>query len=132
MLAFAPPLGIGVALAAIYLVPALALEPFRDAAVLWSHDVLQPDQWLLTNGAPPLDGMRLITLRVIAVIALPAAWLALRSRGFWPLYALAVCAIVAGLLPLFWDLPLVRSVQFPFRALPFAEFAFATALLCSC
>ena len=127
LLAFAPPLVLGVPLAAIYLVPALALEPFRDAAVLWSHDVLQPDHWLLTNWTPPLDGMRLISLKVIAVVALPAAFLALRRGAFWPLYALAVCAIVAGLLPLFWDLPLVRSVQFPFRALPFAEFGFATA-----
>ena len=34
LLAFAPPLAIGIALSAIYLVPALALEPYRDAAVL--------------------------------------------------------------------------------------------------
>jgi hypothetical protein len=129
LLAFAAPLAIGIGLSAVYLLPALLLEPYRDAAVLWSHDVLRPDHWLLLgNWAAPLDGMRLITLKVIAVIALPALVIAWRWRPLWAGYAILCCLIVAGLLPFFWDLPLIRSVQFPFRALPFAEFGFATAL----
>jgi hypothetical protein len=128
LLGFAPPLALGIALSAIYLLPALALEPFRDAAVLWSHEVLRPDHWLLiTAWGEPLDGMRLITLKVIAVVALPALFMAWRWRSLWAGYAIGCCLVVAGLLPFFWDLPLIRSVQFPFRALPFAEFGLATA-----
>jgi 6-pyruvoyl-tetrahydropterin synthase related domain len=127
---FAPPLALGIGLAAIYLIPALALERYRDAAVLWSDQVLRPDHWLLVNGirSDPLTGMGLISLKVIAVIALPALFLALRRRSGWAGYAIACCLVVAGLLPFFWSLPLIRSVQFPFRALPFAEFGLATAL----
>ena len=65
LLAFAPPLAIGIG-ARGHLSPpgALTLEPYRDAAVLWSHDVLRPDHWLLvTHLTEPLDGMRLITPR---------------------------------------------------------------------
>jgi hypothetical protein len=129
LLAFVAPLAIGVGLSAIYLLPALTLEPYRDAAVLWSHDVLRPDHWLLAaHWAEPLDGMRLITLKVIAVIGLPALFMAWRWRSGWAGSAIACCLIVAGLLPFFWGLPLIQSVQFPFRALPFAEFGLATAI----
>jgi hypothetical protein len=129
LLAFAAPAAIGIALSAIYLLPALALEPWRDAGVLWSHEMLRPDHWLLaTHWAEPLDGVRLITLKVIAVIALPALFMAWRWRSLWAGYAILCCLIVAGLFPFFWSLPLIQSVQFPFRALPFAEFGFATAI----
>jgi hypothetical protein len=128
LLALAAALAIGVGLAAIYLLPALLLEPYRDAAMLWSHEVLRPDHWLLaTPWGEPLDGMRLITLKVIAVVALPALFMAWRWRSGWAGHAICCCLVVAGLLPFFWDLPLIRSVQFPFRALPFAEFGLATA-----
>lgn len=125
-LQFAPPLALGIGLASIYLVPALALDRYRDAAVLWSDPLLRPGHWLLIHGAPA--GMGLITLKVIAVIALPALYMALRWRSGWALHAIACCLVVAGLLPFFWSLPLIESVQFPFRALPFAEFALATAI----
>jgi hypothetical protein len=126
LLAFAAPLALGVGLCAIYLVPALALERYRDAALLWSDPLLRPEYWLLTNAA--LTGMALITLKVIAVVALPALFMAVRWRSPWARYAILCCLIVAGLLPFIWSLPLIRSVQFPFRALPFAEFGLATAI----
>ena len=126
LLAFAAPLALGVGLAAIYLVPALALERHRDAAVLWSDPMLRPEYWLLTLGAA--TGMALISLKVIAVVALPAMFAAVRWRLWWARYAIICCLIVAGLIPFLWSLPLIRSVQFPFRALPFAEFGLATAI----
>jgi hypothetical protein len=130
LLALAAPLALGIGVAAIYLVPALALEPYRDAAVLWSDQVLRPEHWLLVNGiwAGAPTGMGLISLKVIAVVALPALFMALRWRSGWAGYALACCLVVAGLLPFFWSLPLIRSVQFPFRALPFAELGLAAAI----
>ena len=128
LLPFAVPLALGIGLSAIYLLPALMLEPYRDAAVLWSHDVLRPDHWLLAaHWGDPLDGMRLITLKVIAVLALPALVMAWRWRPLWAGWTILCCLVVAGLVPFFWDLPLIRSVQFPFRALPFAELGLATA-----
>jgi len=126
LLAFAPPLALGIGLASIYLTPALALEPYRDAAVLWSDPLLRPEYWLLTNAA--LTGMALITLKVIAVVALPALFMAVRWWSGWAAYAIACCLIVAGLVPFFWTLPLIQSVQFPFRAMPFAEFGLATVI----
>jgi hypothetical protein len=126
LLAFVAPLALGLGLAAIYLVPALALDRYRDAAVLWSDPLLRPEYWLLTNAA--LTGMALITLKVIAVVALPALFMAVRWRSAWARYAILCCLLVAGLVPFLWSLPLIRSVQFPFRALPFAEFALATAI----
>jgi hypothetical protein len=40
-----------------------------------------------------------------------------------------ICVFLAiGLVPAIWSLPLLRSVQFPFRLLPLAEFAVATAM----
>jgi hypothetical protein len=123
---FATPLALGVGLAGIYLVPALALERYRDAAVLWSDPLLRPDHWLLIYGAA--TGMALISLKAIAVVALPALFMAVRWRSAWARYAILCCLIVAGLLPFLWSLPLIRSVQFPFRALPFAEFGLATAI----
>ncbi|HEV2816883.1 MAG TPA: hypothetical protein VGW40_06650 [Allosphingosinicella sp.] len=123
---FAAPLALGLGLSAIYLVPALALERYRDSAVLWSDPLLRPEHWLLVNGAP--TGMALITLKVIAAVALPALFMAARWRSPWARYAILCCLIVAGLLPFLWSLPLIRSVQFPFRALPFAEFGLATAI----
>ena len=131
LLRFAPPLALGIGLAAIYLVPALALEPWRDAAVLWTHPSLRTESWNLlaiAAGPAPLTGMGLIALRIIAVIALPALFVTAKWRSGWAAYAIACCLVVAGLVPGFWSLPLVESVQFPFRALPFAEFGLATAL----
>jgi len=126
LLAFAAPLALGIGLAAIYLIPALALEPYRDAAVLWSDPLLRPESWLPVYGAA--TGMALISVKVIAVVALPALFMAVRWRSPWARYAIVCCLIVAGLIPFLWSLPLIRSVQFPFRALPFAEFGLATAI----
>jgi hypothetical protein len=36
--------------------------------------------------------------------------------------------LISGVLPFLWSLPLLRDVQFPFRALAIAEFSLATAL----
>ena len=130
LLRFVPPLALGVGLSAIYLVPALALEPWRDAAALWGLPSLRTQGWnlLAIIASATLTGMGLIAVRVIAVIALPALFIAVKWRSGWAVYAIACCLVVAGFVPGLWSLPLVESVQFPFRALPFAEFGLATAL----
>lgn len=119
-------LGTGIALASAYLIAAVMLEPYRDSAKLWEHPVLQPENWTFWNNAAPeaYAGMLVIG----AVLAIPLAILAIFQRSRWALFGLACVLLGIGLIPALWDLPIIRSVQFPFRIFPLAEFALATAL----
>lgn len=123
-------LGLGIMLSGIYLIPALALEQYRDVDRLWEFTSLRASNWsvLRWNVAGPAEGMRVLIAGIALVIALPSAFLAITRRSGWAAYA-CFCSIMAvGLVPAFWDLPLIRAVQFPFRILPLAEFGFVTAL----
>ena len=119
-------LATGIALAGAYLVPALALDHYRDAAKLWELPVLQPQNWTfwkepVPNGYPSM-------LIIGASLAAPLLVLALVERSRWAAFGLLCAVLAVGLVPAVWELPLLRSVQFPFRILPIAEFALATAL----
>jgi hypothetical protein len=129
LMRLAMPMVAGAALSAIYLVPALMLEPFRDGAHLWEEAQLMPSSWgLFFSGSDvPATFARLI-LGTCAALALGALILAVKWRNLWAIYALACCIVVVGLIPGFWSLPLIKQVQFPFRAIPFIEFGLATAL----
>ena len=119
---------LGLALAAIYLLPAIQLEPFRDSAQLWAVQYLRPSAWSLwSRVAWSMKEYRAILL-VIAAALLPLISLLARFRSAWALWSLACFLIAAGALPFLWGLPGLRAVQFPFRLLPVAEFAFATAV----
>ena len=93
---------------------------------------MAPERWVDS------DTMRVIGSIVLAT-ALLAAGLCLallqlpdgqerRELGFWVALGLACLILIAGLLPWFWDLPLVGKVQFPWRLLMVVEFALLTAL----
>ena len=130
---------LGLGLAAIYLLPAMELQPWISAHELWTSFyrasnwfVMAPERWV------DPDTMRVIGSIVLAT-ALLAAGLCLallqlpdgqgrRELGFWVALSLACLILVAGLLPWFWDLPLVGKVQFPWRLLMVVEFASLTAL----
>jgi hypothetical protein len=121
-------LATGGALAAIYLVPALALAPYRDVASLWILPTLRPSNWTLWHPAKAdLNAMRDVLI-IAASLAIPLASLALRNRSGWAMFGLLCIALAIGLVPAIWTLPIVKSVQFPFRLLPIAEFALATAI----
>ena len=119
-------LGAGVLLGGIYLIPALALEPYRDAAKLWENAVLQPQNWTFwRNPVPPgYPAMLLIG----AALAIPLLILAVAERSRWAMLGMVCVLLGMGLVPVLWTLPLLRSVQFPFRVFPVAEFALATTL----
>jgi hypothetical protein len=120
-------LATGIALASIYLAPALLLEPYRSASALWSAADLRAENWsVLKWSLPgPPAGMRLIV--VLIVISLVPATFVLRRRVLLAGFALFCCVLALGLIPGLWSLPLLRSVQFPFRILPLAEFAICFA-----
>jgi len=129
LLTLAMPIGVGAALAAYYLVPALALEPYRDAAHLWDQAQLSPEAWGVFFSGPTVPRtFARIVLGICALLALASAILAAKWRRFWAFYAIGCCFVVVGLVPGFWSLPVISQVQFPFRAIPFVEFGLATAL----
>jgi len=127
LLSFAVALAAGIGLVAIYLVPALALGRFRDVDQLYRYDFLRTDYWSIYH--PHLDNSFVLTIFVIvAVIVAAAVRPAWRHRDGWARYAIVIALLAAGIVPMLWSLPLLKEVQFPYRALPLAAFGVATAL----
>lgn len=126
----AVPLALGIALAAIYLVPAFALDSYRDSGSLWNQPGYDAVTWSVLNWfAPgPLPDARNIIVGVLASLVPAALLLLFSGQRRYGAYALACLALAAGLVPVLWTLPLLSSVQFPFRILPLAEFAIAAGL----
>jgi hypothetical protein len=121
-------LGAGVALAAVYWLPAIWLEPYRDTAKLWAQPVLQPSNWSFWNAQFRSSGGYIAVLVIGLALALPLVSLIARGRSRWAAYGLVCVLLAIGLVPMIWSLPLLRSVQFPFRLFPLSEFALATAI----
>ena len=124
---FAAAVAIGIGLAAIYLVPAFALGAYRDLGQLYRTPNLTTAYWSILRpqwGDPVYLGV----FAIVAAIILASAAPALRRRDGWAMYAIAIAVIVSGMVPFVWSLPLLKDVQFPYRALPLAEFGLATAL----
>jgi len=121
-------LATGIALAGAYLIPALVLEPYRDAAKLWHDPSLRPANWTIWHPSFWVDHSYHGVLLIAGAISLPLIVIAAWRRSGWALWGLACTAIAIGAVPLIWEVPLLRSVQFPFRLLPIAEFSLAAAL----
>ena len=120
-------LALGAALAAIYLVPSVLLDQYRASALLWQNANLRPSNWnpwnpLLWNS----NGYRTVLI-MVAAIEIPLLVLIVRHRSGWAAVAAAYGLIAVGAVPILWSLPGLSAVQFPFRLLPVAEFALATA-----
>jgi hypothetical protein len=125
---------LGVGLAAPYLAPALGLEDAISAEYLWR---LKPADHLFTElGAwanpfePLLAGLALIE----ALLAASLIWIGRRGDAggvFWGALAVGVFAVLSGLVPGFWTLPLMAKVQFAWRAMGVEEFALVTAIAVS-
>src|SRR5689334_5977773 len=71
-----------------------------------------------------------IIAALTACYALVAVALALQARAleFWSVLSLACLALIAGVVPWFWQLPELAKVQFPWRMMPIVEFALITGL----
>lgn len=124
---FAIGTGLGIGITALYLLPALALEEHRDVAKLYQHDFLNPSYWSPWT-ADFSVGFVLDVYVIMAALAAMSLMLLARRWDPWALGAIAVLVVSAGLIPQFWSVPLLANVQFPYRAVPIAEFALATAI----
>jgi hypothetical protein len=132
---------LGVGLAALYLLPTVALSGWVKTEELWTDYFTietwfffqralrdEIEDWLTTMALATLAyGLAAIgVLTATARAGKPGRWPA--DAAFWALVGLLTGLLVAGLVPWFWQLPLVDRVQFPFRLLPVTEFAIVTAL----
>ena len=118
---------LGLAGAAIYLIPALTLQSHSSVGALWDAKFLNPTNWSLLH--PELwvsKSYVLLFAGLAGAIAVASFLLSVRQWSFWSTWTIAICLIVAGLLPGFWSLPVIKAVQFPWRALLLAEFGLAT------
>jgi hypothetical protein len=122
------PLSLGLAIASIYLVPAIALDPYRDSAVLWKLVEFKPESWTLLRWgytAPPTSAKLVFGIIFLSLLQ-PTIVLLIGEQRRWGLYA-GICLAMAGaLVPPTWQIPLLGTVQFPFRMYPLAAFAIAT------
>ncbi len=121
--------GLGIGLVAIYLVPAMSLQGWISADQLWAAFyrverwfVLTPSRWL----EPVI--MNIVMWFTLAYALAAAGAMLVTRRFFWPLVSLACLALIAGVVPWFWQLPELAKVQFPWRLLLVVEFATVTAL----
>jgi uncharacterized membrane protein len=125
--AFVLPVALGIAMAAVYLVPALALSDYRHTELLWADPQFQARNWsLIFPREGPVEGMRKVFAAILLLSFVPIAALWFARQRIEAGYAAVCCVIAAGVVPALWALPLLRDVQFPFRMLPLIEFAIAT------
>jgi hypothetical protein len=124
---------LGIGLAAIYLVPAIMLQRWISADQLWMS-FYQAERWLLIAWRhwPDPDTMKVVTF-LAAAYALAAAGICIFFRRrtdavFWATLALVCLALMSGIVPWFWEVPLFAKVQFPWRLLLPVEFAVLSSL----
>lgn len=130
---------LGLGIAAIYLMPVLLLQNWISVDELWGPTfqvenwfVLRPGRWFepwdmeliswLTAAYTVLAGALCIIL-----LRIPAGDTRRHELGFWIAACFVVLALLAGLVPWFWQLPEMAKVQFPWRLMVAVEFAAVTA-----
>jgi len=133
---------LGLGLAGIYLIPALALQDWIPAETFWTGGYRIENWFLLMPGrwpAPATDMMGVIAWSavaygiaacgVLAVLALHGRRQSWRSEtAFWAFLSIVCLLIIGGALPWFWQIPFTAKVQFPWRLMIVVEFAAITAL----
>ena len=117
---------LGIGLAAIYLLPALALDSYRESGRLYALPHLRPAYWTIWQGYLADGTVRsmLFVGGVLGAAGIAAVASGQRRLG---LAALAIAGLAIGIVPGLWSLPLLEQVQFPYRVLPLAELALAAA-----
>jgi hypothetical protein len=120
--------GLGIGLAATYLVPMLTLQDAVSIEKMISVPQYQAINWsLLTPELWPSRTGMMLAAGLCGAITLVSAAMLLIKRDMWAWASIGLCVIILGLVPRFWSLPLIANVQFPWRTLMLAEFAALTA-----
>ncbi|MEN3971728.1 hypothetical protein WJS89_03500 [Sphingomicrobium sp. XHP0235] len=110
------PFVVGLLIAAVFVVPAIALEGERSTQVLWGRTYFSPAYWnLVFREKGPFIAPLLGIITLSGVSALAMFWM---TRSWTSALALVVAIASSGIVPLF-DVPLLDRVQFPFRAAGF-------------
>jgi hypothetical protein len=131
LIAVARGVALGLAGAAIYLAPALTLQSHSSVGALWDAKFLNPTNWSLLHPHSWVSKSYVLLFAGLSGgIAVASALISVRQWSFWSAWTIAICLIVAGLFPGFWSLPVIKAVQFPWRALLLAEFGLATLAAC--
>lgn len=129
-------LGLGLLLAAVYLLPSLALLPWVASDALWTR-FFSPAPWFFWNPAtwPSMRRMLFTVVLATGLLALAGSVLGRPDRTgrgealLWAAVAGLCFVLISGALPVLWEVPILAKVQFPWRALPIMEFASLTAIV---
>ncbi len=124
---------LGIGLAAIYLWPAATLQGWISADLLWTRFYRVDNWFLVAPGRWPETVIMQIVASITAAALILAAGLCVFARRrsealFWAAASVVCIALLAGVVPWFWQLPELAKVQFPWRLLMAVEFALITAL----
>lgn len=125
----------GAMLAAVFVVPALALLPYVSAKAL-SGSFYRPENWFFWHiHAGAMSGRMLLIVPIGIAAFLFAAASFTKSPAqrraeplFWAVLTIVLVALIAGFVPAIWTLPGLSLVQFPWRALLLVEFSAVTLL----
>jgi hypothetical protein len=127
---------VGMAIAAAYLVPALALLPYMSPSELWAP-VYLPDAWFIWKmDTWPLKQYNASMIALSCAMAIPSAHILVAERkdrpdggeaSFWAAVSLVSFPLILGLIPSYWQIGPIQKVQFPFRLLAVQEFAFVSS-----
>jgi hypothetical protein len=119
-------IGLGLMLAAPYLLPALTLRGAIHSEILTAEH-FDPRHWS-PWGVFPWNIGRFRTFLVIALGWSVLAIGAVRDKPGWSALVLTTAACSLALAPQLWALPVLHEVQFPWRLLAVVEFAAVTAI----
>lgn len=122
-------IGVGLALSAFYLIPALGLQPAISAGQLWGLPGLTADNWSIWRyGHWPDVGIMLVMLLLTGSMIAAALICDGGRRERWTLWTIACSLLAIGAVPGLWRLPPLDHVQFAWRTMALAEFGLAIAI----
>jgi len=119
---------LGIGIAAVYLLPALALQPFTAMKTMQGAPLLQPASWTFATFFRGNIPALLLLAAVGLALAATAAILLVTRRDAWGIFVLGMAALGLGLLPPIWLVPPLDHAQFPWRILSLAEFGTAVLI----
>jgi hypothetical protein len=120
---------IGLAISAIYLLPALTLQSQIAADQLWTP-LFRPQNHFVFSPDPLVAGIVFVLAIVGGLYVLLTAYEALKRPPvrFWALTTLGLVLFSTGVLGIVWSIPVLEKVQMPWRIMTLVEFAAITAL----